>query len=242
MRTLQLKYSYDSRVGYSEISSKGYMTAGATIDRFQDCSNFQSDALGVGIQYLSGKNRVWILNSWQIIFDRKLKMGDSIKVYTWAYDFDRMFGYRNFMIEDGAGSKCVRASSRWLLMDTEVMRPIKIEPDDVEIYGREEKLDMEYSDRKIAIPGALEETDRIKVRGYHIDTNGHMNNAWYVKIAMDYLKGGDVKSLRAEYKKSAVLGDIMKVKTAFYDGREIVVLCDSEDMVYSVVEFAFGSK
>lgn len=236
-----MKYSFDSRVGYSELSSKGYMSAGAVLDRFQDCSNFQSDSLGVGIEYLSENRRVWILNSWQIVFDNKLKMGDNIKVCTWAYNFDKMFGYRNFMIEDEAGNKCVRAASRWVLMDTDKMRPVKIELSDVEMYGAEEKLDMDYSDRKIAVPKELEEEDCIKVRGYHIDTNGHMNNAWYVKIAMDYLESDDIKSLRVEYKKSAVLNDIMKVKTASADNGKTVVLCDAQDKVYSVIEFTFGN-
>lgn len=238
---IRLKYSFDSKVGYSELSSKGYMSVGAVLDRFQDCSNFHSDSLGVGMEYLSGKKRGWILNSWQIVFDNKLKMGDNIKVYTWAYSFDKMFGYRNFMIEDEYGNKCVRAASRWILMDTDKMRPVKIESSDVEMYGTEEKLDMDYSDRKIAVPEELEEEDRIKVRGYHIDTNGHMNNAWYVKIAMDYLESDNIKSMRVEYKKSAVLNDIMKVKTASADNGKMVVLCDAQDKVYSVIEFTLGN-
>lgn len=239
---VDLKYSFDSRVGYSEISVKGYMSVGAVIDRFQDCSNFQSDSLGVGIEYLSEKKKAWVLNSWHIVFDKSLKMGDNIKVFTWAYDFSKMFGYRNFMIEDENGDKCVRASSRWVLMDTDIMRPVKIEQPDVEMYELDEKLCMEYSQRKIAVPEELKEEDKIKVRGYQIDTNGHMNNAWYVKIAIDYLKRDNIKSLRVEYKKSAVINDIIKVKQYSDEEKSTVVLSDEEDIIYAVIEFAFEDK
>lgn len=235
-----MKYSFDARVGYSEISDEGYMKAGSVIDRFQDCSNFQSESLGVGWEYLSGINRVWVLNSWQIIFDKQMKMGDNIKVSTWAYGFDKLFGYRNFMITDEKGEKCVRAASRWVLIDPKTMRPLKISPQDVEMYETEEKLEMDYGKRKIAVPEDLSVKENIKVRRYQIDTNGHMNNAWYVKIAMEYIENKkNVRQLRAEYRKSAVISDIIRVKVHSENNNSIVVLCDEKDAIYSIVEFEF---
>ena len=53
----------------------------------------------------------------------------------------------------------------------------------------------------------------VKVRKYHIDTNHHVNNCQYVQMAVELLEENgvetDFQSLRVEYKKSAVYGDIL---------------------------------
>ena len=45
------------------------------------------------------------------------------------------------------------------------------------------------------------------------------------------------KKLRVEYKKSAVFGDRIYVKKAVEEDRSIVVLCNENDEIYTVVEF-----
>lgn len=231
-----MKYSYDTRVGYSEIAENGYMTPGAVVDRFQDCSNFQSDALGVGADYLAQCKKAWILNSWHIVFDKPIEMGERIRVYTWASRFDKIFGYRNFMIEDENGGRCAGAASKWMLIDTKNMRLLKITDDDAKMYGVDESLDIEYVERKLNVLNELQEIDTIKVRGYQIDTNGHMNNSWYIKIAMDYIdKNEFVKEIYVEYRKSAVCGDKVKIKKCIENDNTIIVMCDENDSVYSVI-------
>ena len=46
-------YTHDRRVTYSEISMNGYADIAQIAEYFQDCSVFQSDTLGVGLEYLS---------------------------------------------------------------------------------------------------------------------------------------------------------------------------------------------
>ena len=61
-------YQYKSRVRYSEVNSNKVMTLSALTDYFQDCCTFQSEDLGVGMDYLKKEKRAWVLNSWQIEF------------------------------------------------------------------------------------------------------------------------------------------------------------------------------
>ena len=46
-------YEFDSRVRYSEVDSQGKLTWLALMDYFQDCSVFQSESLGIGVDYLA---------------------------------------------------------------------------------------------------------------------------------------------------------------------------------------------
>ena len=48
-------YRFESRVRFSEIDHTEMMTLPALVNYFQDCSTFQSEDLGVGIDYLKEK-------------------------------------------------------------------------------------------------------------------------------------------------------------------------------------------
>ena len=101
-------YIHDRRVTYSEISMRGYADIAQIAEYFQDCSVFQSEVLGIGLEYLTEHHLAWLLASWQIDVDTYPEMGSRIRVSTWPYKFDAAFGYRNFMLQDENGKRrCV---------------------------------------------------------------------------------------------------------------------------------------
>ena len=51
-------YTFDSKIRYSEIDRSGRLSIPAVVDYFQDCSAFQSEELGVGVEYLANKKRI----------------------------------------------------------------------------------------------------------------------------------------------------------------------------------------
>ena len=54
-------YTFDSRVRYSETDENGNLSLESLIDYMQDCTNFQSEDLGVGLEYHRQKNiRRWV--------------------------------------------------------------------------------------------------------------------------------------------------------------------------------------
>ena len=113
------------------------------------------------------------------------------------------------MMETADGELLAVGNSVWSLLDMKQMYPMRIPAELIERYQTEPRLDMDYKPRKIKVPaegGVPCET--ITVRPHHLDTNKHMNNAQYVHFAMMYLPAGrEVRELRVEYRKQAVLGD-----------------------------------
>lgn len=76
----------------------------------------------------------------------------------------------------------------------------------------------------------------ITVGKHHIDTNHHVNNAQYVEIAREVLPDHfEVSELRIEYKKAAVLGDIVMPHVSRTDVGYVVSLCDTQDNPYAVI-------
>jgi len=232
-------YTFDSRVRYSEIAEDGRISVNALIDYMQDCTNFQSEDLGVGLEWHKEHNLMWVLNSWQIIIESYPKMGDWITVGTQSYGYEKMFGYRNFLITDASGVCVVKANSLWVLMDLKKNRPMIVTPEIGDVYGKAEPLEMDYAPRKIKLPQNGLEKERFVVREYHLDTNHHVNNRQYVQMAMEFLdKTAKVRELRVEYKKQAVLGDVMIPVVYSVGDKEIIVSLNAEDgKPFAIVRF-----
>ena len=87
------------------------------------------------------------------------------------------------------------------------------------------------------MPEECEDMEPFPVRRYHIDTNEHVNNCQYVQMALEMLpREMSAGQLRVDYKKSAVLGDIIYPKVSREAERTVVELCDAEGKPYAVVE------
>lgn len=229
-------YSFNSRVRYSEVDKDKQMDLYSIINYFQDCSTFHSEDIGRGLDYLEKNHRVWLMNAWQIVVNRFPVIGEEITISTWPYDFISMYGYRNFTIRDEAGNIAAYANSIWVYMDTEHFCPVKVT--DNEGYIREPRLDMSYAPRKIALPNELEALEGFPVIRSNIDTNNHVNNGQYIKMAEEFLPVGyRIRQMRAEYRKSAVLGDIVIPKVHNDGNTYTVVLSGTDGKPYAIVEF-----
>lgn len=234
-------YQINSRVRYSEVNSEKQLTLTALLDYLQDCCTFQGEDLGIGVDYLMREHVAWVLSSWEIEVIRYPQLGERITVGTWPYEFKGFYGSRNFLILDEEGEVLVKANSLWVFMDTERMRPAKVNEDFIRIYGErlEEPLEGNWGERKIPIPQEGEVQSRIRVARHHIDTNHHMNNSKYVQVAEENLpENCVVDGLRVEYKKAAMLGDVLIPRVTVEANKVTVVLSDEADKPCAVVEFS----
>lgn len=232
-------YTFDSRIRYSEIAEDGKISVNALIDYMQDCTNFESEDLGVGLDWHKEKGLMWVLSSWQIVIESYPKMGEKITIGTQSCGCEKMLGYRDFLITDTLGGCVAKAHSTWVLMDLEKKRPILITPEIGEVYGKAEPLKIDEAPRKIKVPKEGRREAAFIVREYHLDTNHHVNNRQYVQMAMGFLdRAAKVRELRVEYKKQAMLGDeIVPMVYTVNEQETIVSLNTTEGKPYAIVQF-----
>lgn len=236
-------YQFNSRVRYSEIGADGHMPIDAIVDYFQDCSTFQSEDIGQGMKQLYDRNKAWILSSWQIVVNRYPRLLEDITVCTWPYDFKGFYGKRNFLMKDKAGEHVAYANSVWVFMDTQTGRPVKLEEKDVEGYGLSEPYPMEYAPRKLALPENFRREEPFTIRRSHLDTNQHVNNCQYIRLAGEYVPAKrPVRELRVSYKQSAHLGDMVVPMVHEEEERTVVLLADEQEKPYVILEFIFAHK
>jgi len=228
----------DSRVRYSEVGRDRKLTMPALIDYLQDCATFQTEYLGVGIDYMAASQKAWFLTSWNIVVFEYPRLGDKIQIRTWAADFGRLQSKRDFRVLGTGDTSIIEAHSEWVYMDLAAGRPIPVPEDEKKLYGREQPAGIPESPRHIKLPAKMESREPIRILKIHIDTNDHVNNCQYVRLALGLLPDSfPIRTLRAEYRRSAVLGDTLYPRVAFSGKSYCVALEDEDGGRYAIIEF-----
>ena len=229
-------YTFKSTVRFSETGKDSKLTIPHLISYFQDCSTLHGNKGGLDRKKLIKMERAWFLSSWQIVINKRPGIDEKIEVETRAYEIRGFYGLRNFIMYNEAKEVCAYANSIWFYVDTKKGRPVKYEQKDGTGFEIDEEFPMEKADRKIIIPENADKTikgDRLKVRESHLDSNYHMNNREYVRIALDFMPDSfdidDLRQIRVEYKKAAVLDEIM-VPVYYFDveNKKIFVSLENE--------------
>ena len=189
---------------------------------------------------VKGRNQTWVLSSWQVVVNRFPAMGEQVVTGTGPYDFKGFTGFRNFYMDTRDGESGwhmpLPAGRTWIWPRD---FPRGITPEDTAGYELVEKLDMDYAPRKISLPqSAGEAKEAFSVQKHHLDTNHHVNNCQYIRMAQDFLpEGFAIHQMRAEDKKQAVLQDTICPVVYPEKDRVIIVLNNEEQTPYSIVEF-----
>ena len=236
-------YTFKSRIRYSETDKTGRLAIPAMVNYFQDCSNFQSQELGVGYKELLERGKSWILTSWHIEIYETPDLCEEVTIGTFASDFKGFYGSRNFVMLDGDGKVLGCADSTWVLMDIYKGRPIKPAPEDIQHYQVLPPLNLETQGRKIKRIEGAKSLPSVRVQRHQLDTQNHVNNCQYIQMALDRIPEElPVKRIRVEYKKAAVLGDVIVPWLASEEGRTVVELRDEEGNPYALVEVSEQTK
>ncbi len=231
-------YAFQTRVRYSECNASQKATLTALLDYLQDCCTFQSEDLGVGLEYLGAHHAAWILSSWQVDIIRYPSNGERIEIRTWPYEMRGFYGLRNFQIVDEAGETLLKVNSVWVFVDTESGRPIRPPQEMLDVYTPEPQLDMEYLGRKLPKLPEGRLCGQLAVPHYFIDTNHHVNNAKYILLGEERLpEDFTVHRIWAEYKRPAVLGDVIYTYASTEPSCTAVRLCDADGDAYANILF-----
>lgn len=128
-------------------------------------------------EFLKVNNLVWILYSWNIKLNRPIKVGEKIKISTWASGFKKIKCFREFLIEseEEIVAKC---SSEFLILDYYKRKTISVPDEIISSYDiLEEKLvdDIRVNREEVEI------IKEIEVMNSDMDNNNHVNNVVYIK-------------------------------------------------------------
>ncbi len=203
-------------VHYSQVDLYKRIKITNTMDFFNDIAAYQSETLGIGIDYLKQNNLGWILLKWEIDVIKLPTYMEQVIVMTQPVGAKKFYAYRNFEIRDLKGNILVKAKSLWGQIDIKNMRPIRIAENTLEIYQIEDQKVGALKFDKISDCKKIDNSITFKIRYGDIDTNGHVNNekyiAWMIEsVPKEIVIGYSLTKLKINYKKETKYGEEIKV-------------------------------
>lgn len=228
-------YTENYRIGIEDIGRNNEATNKALLAIMEDIAVLHSSLVGYGVFEIETKHRAWLLLDWKIKVIKRPKYNDKIVAQTWARKIERLYAYRDFEIKDTQGNVLVIGTSRWILVNTERRRPVRLTQDIINLYESE-------SD-KSAFSKEMEDIkceDYILKKDYHvqrrdIDINEHMHNLSYLEMAYEILpqeiyKNKVFDNVRIAYKKELIYGQDVECYYSQQDDKHIVIAKSNENI------------
>ena len=209
-------YSLKYKVTTSTCDSEGKLKLYSALQMMQDCSEMWIDSEPEVKDYFLQQNMAQLLATRQVEIIRVPDYKEELTVKTSVYGMKPMFGFRNTFIYDAQGNPCYKTWSMGAFVD--------------KVAGKLKRVD----DATIQSMKLLEP---IKVLRADIDYNKHLNNANYVRMAMELLPEDFVVcGLRVEYRVAAKLGDCL-TPTIYKIADGIIVSLSIGSEVSAIIEF-----
>ena len=231
-------YSLKYKVTTSTCDSEGRLKLYSALQMMQDCSEMWIDSEPGVKEYFASQNMAQLLASRQVEIIRVPEYKEELTVTTSVYGMKPMFGFRNTFIYDAEGKPCYKTWSMGAFVDKANGKLKRVDDATIKSMDLEPQLDMNYGDRRIILPregGEVQEP--YKVLRADIDYNKHMNNANYVRLAIELLPDClEVNGLRVEYRVAAKLGDVLSPIVYHAEGKFIVSIM-VKDEVSAIIEF-----
>ncbi len=231
-------YSLNYQVTTSTCDSEGRLKLYSALQMMQDCSEMWIDSEPGVKEYFTKQNMAQLLASRQVEILRVPIFKEKLTVTTSVYGMKPMFGFRNTFIYDAQGNPCYRTWSMGAFVDKSNGKLKRVDNATIDSMTLEPQMEMNYRDRRIMIPKGVGETlQPIKVLRADIDYNKHMNNANYIRMAMELLpETFEITGLRVEYRVAAKLGDLITPQI-YATEQGIIITLSVDDEVSAIIEF-----
>ena len=256
-------YSLTYKVTTSTCDSEGKLKLYSALQMMQDCSEMWIDSEPEVKDYFLQQNMAQLLATRQVEIIRVPDYKEELTVTTSVYGMKPMFGFRNTFIYDAQGNPCYKTWSMGAFVDKVAGKLKRVDDATIQSMKLEPQLEMNYKDRRIILPkGRSSEShpslledgrvatvlDKVKTEGEvlepikvlraDIDYNKHLNNANYVRMAMELLpEDFVVQGLRVEYRVAAKLGDCL-TPTIYKTADGIIVSLSIGSEVSAIIEFS----
>ena len=232
-------YSLKYKVTTSACDSEGRLKLYSALQMMQDCSEMWIDSEPGVKRYFTEQNMTQLLATRQVEVIRVPQYKEELTVTSSVYGMKPMFGFRNTFIYDAAGQPCYKTWSMGAFVDKSNGKLKRVDDATIASMTLEPQLEMNYRDRRIILPKTEGEAMApVRVLRADIDYNRHVNNANYVRMAMELLPDDFIVSgLRVEYRVAAKLGDVLVPTVYRTDGAFIVSLSTGGE-VCAITEFS----
>lgn len=194
-------------IGSFQVNSIGQLRIRSLADILQEIAWKHADSGEFGRKLLEN-NQMWVLSRFEFRIKKMPVWGKRVEVFTGGRGVDKLFAFREFLVQDQDGNELARAMSSWLLVHSQtkrILRPEQVLPEGL----FDPNLKPSWQPEKINLDGVLIAQESIRVRHSDLDLYNHVNNTSYIRWIEDMLgdQGLQTNSLKINYLAECVLGD-----------------------------------
>ena len=178
--------SYPFKVEGQQIGFNNRLKLSGLSDLLQIAAWRHAEELGFGLnEMMANDNRTWAMSRIHIQIEKPAMHGDELIVKTWPKKKDRIFAFRDWLVEKD-GEIIARATSTYLLIDLTTRRPISL-------TGLYDDALTEEGLHAIEEPAErIKEKDEKEFKTIYssytdLDVNDHVNNIRYLDWAQSLM-------------------------------------------------------
>jgi acyl-ACP thioesterase len=178
-------YTKEYNVTVGNVDRNHCIKPAHVFDIFQEITTLHSEDLDGGLNIMQSAGMAWILSRFMVIIERRPEFGEVLSVSTWPRGPEKLFMLRDYIIKDKSGNIVIRARSRWLVLDIEKRRPLRIEMLPVAMPDNSDKNSVIICNSSLEKRTGLIKKCERSANYSDIDFNGHVNNARYIQWIQD---------------------------------------------------------
>lgn len=178
--------------GIRDVGEGNRMTNKAILEALNDVTNLHGLSAGQSTRDTGRSHLAWMVVNWKLRVIRRPQVCEPFIARTWAREYTRAHGLRDYELVDGQGRVCALAASRWVAVDTATGSVVRLTPELMDRY--------EPEPQRVNFPGLAfmrpaiqvlpdERRARVKVPRGMIDVNGHVHNTAYLDLAAEVMPG-----------------------------------------------------
>ncbi len=232
-------FTINERVTTSSCDENGALKLYSALQMMQDCSEMWIDSEPQVKAFFTAENMAQLLVFRQVDICRVPSYHERLTVTSSVYGMKPMFGFRNTFIYDEAGNACYKTWSMGAFVDKSTGKLKKVSADTIASMSLDDQLAMDYLDRRIVRPdsGWREYPSYTACRS-DIDYNHHVNNANYVRLAIETIPDGfEYDRIRVEYRMPVKRGEVIFPSACEHDRRWVVRLMSGGNLS-ALIEFS----
>ncbi len=200
-------YTTHERVGAAAAGADSKLTLFNMVRMMQDCSQLWLESEPAFTAFLEENNATMMIGARQMEVLRRPEYGERLSIETSIYSFKPRMGFRNTCVRDAAGQLCAQSRCTGIFVSLTTGHPCRIPAEVIEAMTYDPEVEFVLPAGKIALPEGGRALPPIEVRPSDIDYNQHVNNAQYIRMAVDALPQlAAARTLRVEYRQAATLG------------------------------------
>lgn len=205
----------------------------SVLNYMQEVAANNAEDLGFGFKKFTEQGIFWVLSRVHIEMKSYPVIGEPFIVETWPKSLVSPFALRDFLFYNEAGETIGKATTAWLIINRESLRPVRPEPVMEGIVRNENRHAIEEMPEKLQTPASMDLVGVVQAAYTDIDVNQHVNNVKYMEYVMNTydessLRNRMIKGLQINFLNECRFGEQIELfksgdthqNSDFFEGRK----------------------